>query len=126
MNDKTSGSEKAFLDRQQARLLQLRAEVSRAIKAEEVEETGIREEALGVAHESEDDAQRLSLLDLEGTLVRRNIERLPMIERALEKIKDGTYGFSDASGKPIPRDRLEAMPEAINTADEEVNRGSVR
>lgn len=126
MNDTTSGSEKAFLDRQQARLVQLRAEVSRAIKAEEVEETGIREESLGAAHESEDDAQRLSLLDLEGTLVRRNIERLPMIERALEKIRDGTYGFSDASGKPIPRDRLEAMPEAINTADEEVNRGSVR
>jgi DnaK suppressor protein len=41
-----------------------------------------------------------------------------MIERALEKIKDGTYGFSDVSGKPIPRDRLEAMPEAIFTADE--------
>ena len=110
MNDKTSGSEKAFLDRQHARLLKLHAEISRTIEAEE----------------AEDDAQRLSLLDVEGTIVRQNMERLPMIERALAKIGDGTYGYSDSSGKPIPRDRLEAMPEAINTADEEVNRGSVR
>jgi DnaK suppressor protein len=49
-----------------------------------------------------------------------------MIERALEKIKDGTYGVSDASGRPIPRDRLEAMPEAIYTVDEEAARKSVR
>jgi DnaK suppressor protein len=126
MNDKVSGSEKTFLDRQRARLLQLRVEVLRAIKAEEIEETGIREESLGAAQESEDDAQRLALLELDGTLVRRNIERLPMIERALEKIKEGTYGFSDASGKPIPLERLEVMPEAISTADEDVQRGAVR
>src|SRR5271169_4368342 len=118
MNDKTSGSEKAFLDRQQARLLKLHAEISRTIKEEEAEESGIGEQALGTAYESEDDAQRLSLLEVEGTLVSRNILRLPMIERALEKIKDGTYGFSDESGKPIPRARLEAVPEAVNTAEE--------
>jgi DnaK suppressor protein len=118
MNDKTSESEKSFLDQQQARLLKLHAEISRMIKAEEGEESGVREQSLGAAYESEDDAQRLSLLELEGTLVSRNIQRLPMIERALEKIKDGTYGFSDASGKPIPRARLEAMPEAVNTAEE--------
>ena len=49
-----------------------------------------------------------------------------MIERALAKIEDGTYGFSDSSGKPIPRARLEAMPEAINTADEDAKPASVR
>lgn len=118
MSDKTSGSEKVFLNRQRERLLKLRADVSSTAEAEEVEETGIQEQSLGEAHESEDDAQRLALLDVEGTLVGRNIRRLRMIERALEKIKDGTYGFSDVSGKPIPRDRLEAMPEAISTADE--------
>jgi RNA polymerase-binding transcription factor len=126
MNDKTSGSEKAFLNRQQTRLIKLQAEVSSTTQAEEGEETGVQDQSLGEAHEFEDDAQRLSLLDIEGTLVSRNIQRLRMIERALKKIKDGTYGFSDASGKPIPRDRLEAMPEAILTADEEVARESVR
>jgi DnaK suppressor protein len=126
MNDKTSALEKAFLNRQQARLLKLHSELSSTTEADELEEKGVQDQSLGEAHEAEDDAQRLSLLDTEGTLIRRNIRRLPMIERALEKIKDGTYGFSDVSGKPIPRDRLEAVPEAISTADEEAARRSVR
>jgi DnaK suppressor protein len=126
MNDKTSGSEQAFLDRQHARLLKLHAEISRTIEAEEAEESEVQQQSLGAAQEAEDDAQRLSLLDVEGTIVRQNMERLPMIERALAKIEDGTYGFSDSSGKPIPRERLEAMPEAINTADEDAKAASVR
>jgi DnaK suppressor protein len=126
MNDKTSGSEQAFLDRQHARLLKLHAEISSTIEAEEAEETEVQAQSLGSAQEAEDDAQRLSLLDVEGTLVRQNMERLPIIERALAKIEDGTYGFSDSSGKPIPRERLEAMPEAINTAEEDAKPTSVR
>ncbi len=124
MSDKTSISDQAFLNRQQARLLKLRAELSSSTGAEE--ESGVPSQSLGEAHEFEDDAQRLALLDTEDALISRNARRLPMIERALEKIKDGTYGISDASGKLIPRDRLEAMPEATYTADEEVARKSVR
>ena len=45
--------------------------------------------------------------------------RLRVVERALQKIDEGTYGLSDASGKPIPKDRLESTPEAILTAQEE-------
>jgi DnaK suppressor protein len=124
MSDKTSISDQAFLKRQQARLLKLRAELSGSTGAQE--ESGVQSQSLGEAHEFEDDAQRLSLLDTEDALISRNALRLPMIERALEKIKDGTYGVSDASGRPIPRDRLEAMPEAIYTVDEEAARKSVR
>jgi DnaK suppressor protein len=124
MSDKTSKSDQAFLNRQQARLLKLRAELASSTEAQE--ESGVQSQSLGEAHEFEDDAQRLSLLDTEDALVSRNAQRLPMIERALEKIKDGTYGLSDASGKPIPRERLEAVPEAIYTVDEEAARKSVR
>ena len=124
MSDKTPISDQAFLTRQQARLLKLRAELSSSTGAQE--ESGVQSQSLGEAHEFEDDAQRLSLLDTEDALISRNALRLPMIERALEKIKDGTYGVSDASGRPIPRDRLEAMPEAIYTVDEEAARKSVR
>jgi DnaK suppressor protein len=124
MSDKTPISDQAFLNRQQARLLKLRAELSSSTGAQE--ESGVQSQSLGEAHESEDDAQRLALLDTEDALISRNALRLPMIERALAKIKDGTYGVSDASGRPIPRDRLEAMPEAIYTVDEEAARKSVR
>lgn len=73
----------------------------------------------GGAVEFEDDAQRLDTLEREGNLVARDVERLQRVDRALEKIKEGTYGLSDISGTPIPGERLEAVPEAICTVDEE-------
>lgn len=32
------------------------------------------------------------------------------IDQALRRIRDGTYGICEASGKPIPPERLEAVP----------------
>jgi len=54
-------------------------------------------------------------------LVNRTVERLARVERALAKIDAGTYGFSDVSGEPIPKDRLNAVPEATNTLHEQEN-----
>ncbi len=54
-----------------------------------------------------------------------NKRRLSDIQRALEKIKEGTYGFSDLSGDPIPKRRLEAAPESIVTVQEEEQREKV-
>ena len=44
---------------------------------------------------------------------------LAKITRALEKIEDGTYGLSDVDGTPIPVARLEALPYALTTVDQE-------
>ncbi len=110
---------KAFIERQRERLTRLRAELRDAAQAKEAEEAGINSQSAGEALESEDDAQRLAMLELDGNLVARNIRRLAQVERALEKIGDGTYGISDASGDPIPIERLEALPEAILTAAEQ-------
>lgn len=44
------------------------------------------------------------------------------IERALQRISDGTYGFPDESGAPIPQARLEAMPDAILSVEEQSRR----
>ena len=43
---------------------------------------------------------------------------LANIDRALKKIELGTYGLSDMSGKAIPKERLEASPEAVLTVEE--------
>lgn len=51
-----------------------------------------------------------------------NDRRIGDIERALQKIAEGTYGLSDASGQPIPKARLEASPEAIYTLEEQGKR----
>lgn len=47
---------------------------------------------------------------------------LAAVERAEERLAAGTYGLSIESGKPIPDERLEAVPTAERTADEEANR----
>ncbi len=46
-------------------------------------------------------------------------EELAAVERAEARLAAGTYGFSIASGKPIPDERLEAVPTAERTVDEE-------
>jgi DnaK suppressor protein len=47
---------------------------------------------------------------------------LAAIERAEARLAAGTYGFSIESGKPIPDERLEALPTAERTAEEEAAR----
>jgi DnaK suppressor protein len=45
--------------------------------------------------------------------------QLAAVARAEERLAAGTYGLSVESGKPIPDDRLEAVPTAELTAEEE-------
>ncbi len=46
-------------------------------------------------------------------------EDLAALERAEARLAAGTYGLSVESGKPIPDGRLEALPTAEHTIDEE-------
>jgi len=50
-------------------------------------------------------------------------DELDAIERAEHRVADGTYGVSVVSGRPIPDGRLEAIPWAERTEDEEEQRG---
>ncbi|HXZ57107.1 MAG TPA: hypothetical protein VEG40_05940 [Gaiellaceae bacterium] len=44
---------------------------------------------------------------------------LHAVERAEQRLAAGTYGLSVVSGKPIPDERLEAIPTAERTVEEE-------
>ena len=46
-------------------------------------------------------------------------EELAALERAEARLAAGTYGLSIESGRPIPDERLEAIPTAERTVDEE-------
>jgi DnaK suppressor protein len=115
---KASRLDAAFIEKQRASLMKLRAELSSAVRDEEAEEAAIKEENLG-PREYEDDAQKLATLELDGALRIRDLERLGRVDRALKKIEEGTYGLSDMSGLPIPRERLEVVPESLYTLAEE-------
>jgi DnaK suppressor protein len=109
----------AYLERKRRQLTKLRDELRKTTNAAEAEEGSIKNESALQAHEYEDDAQKLDMLEKEGSLVSRDVARLARVERALEKIADGTYGYSDVSGQRIPDDRLEAMPDALTTLAEQ-------
>jgi len=49
-------------------------------------------------------------------------EELAAVERAEARLAAGTYGLSVESGAPIPDERLEALPTAERTVDEERRR----
>jgi RNA polymerase-binding transcription factor len=49
-------------------------------------------------------------------------EQLEALQRAEARLAAGTYGLSVESGEPIPDERLEAIPTAERTADEEARR----
>ena len=101
-----------------SRLVELRTELLSGIDAAETEETDLQNRFVEDANELEDDSQRLNILDNDSALARRNLERVRAVERALQKIEDGTYGLSDLSNKPIARDLLEAVPETVVAKDE--------
>jgi DnaK suppressor protein len=119
MKTPRSGIDAAFVEKQRQYLLRLRASLVAAAEATESDEAEVKGERGGGAVEFEDDAQELDALERDGNLVVRDVERLERVDRALQKIEEGTYGLSDTSGEPIPRERLEAVPEALYTLSEE-------
>ena len=126
MTAPTSRVDKNFLARQKRRLTELRQQILEVRRGEERAESSANADTRAQAREYEDDAQKLAALELEGNLEAADDNRLSNIERALRKIEDGTYGLSDASGAPIPMERLEAAPEALYTLAEQKSRDVAR
>jgi DnaK suppressor protein len=118
--------DQAFLDRQRHRLTELRKQVLGVRQGQEGEQASANADVNGQAREFEDDAQKLTTLELQGNLAAADDERLSNIERALQKIADGTYGLSEGNGTAIPVDRLEASPESLYTLDEQKLRDELR
>ena len=49
--------------------------------------------------------------------------QLAAVERAEQRLREGTYGLSVRSGEPIPDDRLQALPTAELTIEEQRAQG---
>ncbi len=105
----------AYIELKRAELLALRAQLQKAATVEDDVTGGLQKESTERAHEYEDDAQKLDMLETSRNLLRHDIARLAQINRALRKIEEGTYGYSDISGERISTARLDALPEATST-----------
>jgi DnaK suppressor protein len=79
-------------------------------------------EDTGEPADEEDPANQASDLyqdELDEGLADDLREELAAVERAEARLAAGTYGLSIESGKPIPDERLEALPTAERTTEEE-------
>ena len=109
-----------FVQSQRRRLEELREELLRLRDGlEEDQRDRAEDEGDMTENDSGDMSQSLFTREVDATVEEQVERRLQHVERALQKIEEGTYGLSDDSGEPIPRGRLEAVPEAIRTVDEQ-------
>jgi DnaK suppressor protein len=109
-----------FIEQQKQRLQDLKSELERVRDGlQEDERFRAEEEGDFTEHDSGDMSQSLFTREVDATVERQVERRLEHVERALQKTEEGTYGLSDDSGEPIPRGRLEAVPEAIRTVEEQ-------
>lgn len=102
-------------DRARELLAEERKRIERAL-------AGLRREDAGeLTHRDEpaDQASDLYENELDAGLAERLRETLAAVERAEARLADATYGLSVESGRPIPEERLEALPTAERTTDEQ-------
>ena len=68
---------------------------------------------------AEDDGEMIEDEAVDDALAEQLRAELEAVERAEKRLEDGSYGFSIESGEPIPAERLEAIPWAERTPEEQ-------
>jgi len=111
-----------FLAQQRGRLEALRAQILEGEEKTTTAERASREDRGAEQQDPGEKSTNIAQREIDQGLHNVDKRRLNDIERAIEKMEEGTYGLSDFSGKPIPMARLEATPEAFLTVQEEVRR----
>ncbi len=112
-----------FVEKQRGRLEELRAELVRMVEGlDEDQRSQAEDEEDFTVHDSGDMSQSLFTREMDATVEQTMEKRLESVDRAFQKIEEGTYGICDDTGEPIPRGRLEAMPEAIYTVEAQQRR----
>lgn len=84
----------------------------RRVRRSEVEEIDTETEWVA-------DGEVIAEEEVDDALVAQLRAELEAVERAEQRLEEGTYGFSVESGEPIPPERLETIPWAERTPEEQ-------
>jgi DnaK suppressor protein len=106
-----------FIAQQRDRLQNLKEELLRIRDGMSADERDRAENEGDTQLDAGDMSQDLFAREMDATIGEQVLRRLADVDRALQKIEEGTYGICDDTGEPIPRGRLEAVPEAIRTVE---------
>jgi DnaK suppressor protein len=107
-----------FVESQKQRLIDLKAELTRlreGLEEDEVELEGGGDDFSET--DSGDMSQSIFDREMDASVGEGIERRLVDVDRALQKIEEGTYGICEDTGEEIPRGRLEAVPEALRTVE---------
>ena len=103
--------DKDFVERMKVKLLDMKADILQNLLAEDEEFRDI------IAKDDSKDLVDIASTDIDKATLEalgsQEIKRLRLIEAALTRIDNGTYGICLKSGEPIPKARLEAIPYAL-------------
>ena len=114
----------AFAKKQQQKLLNLRDDLMETLYGVETE--GIKAASTGSDNGSgqhQGDAGSDSYdRDLALSILAKEKDALDEVEKALERIEEGVYGLCERSGAKIPHERLEVLPFARLTMEEQRKR----
>jgi DnaK suppressor protein len=86
---------------------------------DELRSHGRGDELSSIDQHPADAGTELFDLERDSSLIDRLKAELGAIERAERRLANGTYGLSVESGTPIPDTRLEAVPHAERTVEEQ-------
>jgi DnaK suppressor protein len=98
----------------------LRRERERALlELQELRSGGRGDELSSIDQHPADTGTELFDLERDRSIIDRLEAELAAIDRAEKRLEEGKYGISVESGKPIPDARLEAVPHAERTVEEQ-------
>ncbi len=107
-----------FIESQRRRLVDLRDELGGVRDGLEEDERELEGQGDDFAETDIGDmSQSIFDREMDATVEQQMERRLAEVERALQKMEEGTYGVCDDTGENIPRGRLEAVPEAVRTVE---------
>jgi DnaK suppressor protein len=105
------GRARELLQRERERIERSLADLRR-LRGSELEE-------IDTEANPQDDAELIEEEEVDEAVAEQMRAELEAVERAEKRLAEGTYGFSVESGEPIPAKRLEAIPWAERTAEEQ-------
>ena len=105
---------KSEIARFKERLLEMRSQITKLLDGAKKEVTS-SDASKGYSQHSADEGTDDFVKSVNLELTSKEYAVLRQIDRALEKIEEGTYGICDVSEEEIPLKRLEAIPYASMT-----------
>lgn len=115
---------KAEIEKYKKQLLELRDHLNHAVQGG-TEEVKTQDDTTAYSQHQADKGTDDFDKTISIEVTSKEYDVLRLIERALEKIEEGTYGICDVSGDEIPKARLDAVPYAIMTvkSQEQMEKG---